>query len=159
MAEEVIDKVLKLRVRDVMSEKVVTVNEDITISEAAKIMSENKIGCLIISKDKKVVGIVTERDLVRRVLAEKLDPEKTNVGRIMSKPVIVIKDTVTIEDAVAVMAKNGVRRLPVINEEYVLVGIVTATDLAKALAAEFKMRNLLVNALARVSQPPPEIYG
>ena len=159
MTEEIIDKVLKLKVKDVMSEKVVTIEEDTTVSEAAKIMSENKIGCLIISKDKKVVGIVTERDLVRRVLAEKLDPEKTNVGQVMSKPVIVIKDTVTIEDAVAVMAKNGVRRLPVINEEYVLVGIVTATDLAKALAAEYKMRNLLVNALARVSRPPPEIYG
>jgi len=159
MTEEIIDKVLKLKVKDVMSEKVVTIEEDTTVSEAAKIMSENKIGCLIISKDKKVVGIVTERDLVRRVLAEKLDPEKTNVSQVMSKPVIVIKDTVTIEDAVAVMAKNGVRRLPVINEEYVLVGIVTATDLAKALAAEYKMRNLLVNALARVSRPPPEIYG
>lgn len=159
MAEEVIDKILKFKVKDVMSEKVVTVNGDVTISEVAKIMSENKIGCLIVSRDGKVVGIVTERDLVRRVLAKKLDPDKTRVNEVMSKPVIVIKDTVTIEDAVAIMAKNGIRRLPVIDEEYTLVGIVTATDLAKALATEFKMRNLLINALARVSKPPPEIYG
>jgi len=156
---EPMERLMKLRVRDVMSEEAVAVSEDTSVLDAAKVMAEKRIGCILVKRDNKVVGIVTERDLVRRVVAKGLDPEKVKVSEIMSTPVVAVKDSVSVEEAVMVMAKNGIRRLPVVDERNALVGIVTATDLAKALAVEYKMENALFNALARVRPPPPGIYG
>lgn len=154
-----LEKLLKFKVKDVMTSEVIAIDKDVNASDAAKLMKEKKVGGILVKKDGKVVGILTERDLVRRVIAEDKDPADVKVSEIMSKPVVVIKEDADLETAVEAMVKNGIRRLPVISKNKMLVGIVTATDLAKALAVEYKLENMFFNALARVRPPPSEMYG
>lgn len=154
-----IDKVLKLKVKDVMSKGIIAVEENATVDEAAKKMKDNEVGCILVAKENKVLGIITERDMVRRVLAEEKDPKETQVKDIMSKPVIAVREEADVEEAVAIMVKNGIRRLPVISSDNKLVGIVTAKDLATALAELSKLETTLFNALARIRPPPKEMYG
>jgi CBS domain-containing protein len=141
-----------------MTKDLALIEDDAPVYKAAKAMSEFGVGCILIRKEDKVVGIITERDIVRRVICEDKDPHETLVRDIMTKPVIVVKEEATIEDAADIMAKNGVRRLPVINEKSSLVGLITASDLAKALAIKFEMQNSLFNAMGRVRPPPKEMY-
>lgn len=122
---------MSLKVADVMVEDVITVEEKTTIKKAVELMNKHEIGCLIVVKRGKPVGIVTERDMLKRVLLESKDPEKTKVNEIMSKPLIVGKPQMDIEDAVKLMFKRNIKKLPVADEGY-LVGLVTLTDLVRS---------------------------
>ncbi len=156
---EYISELLKLRVKDIMSKDIIAVKEDATVFEAAKLMKDNKIGCVLVAKEGKVVGIITERDMVRRVIAEEKDPKQTLVRDVMSKPVVAVKSSISIDAAVEVMVKNGIRRLPVVDEDNKLVGVVTVKDLASALAEISRLESALFNAFARVKPPPRGMYG
>ncbi|MBE0512252.1 CBS domain-containing protein [Candidatus Bathyarchaeota archaeon] len=122
---------MSLKVADVMVEDVITVEEKTTIKKAVELMNKHEIGCLIVVKRGKPAGIVTERDMLKRVLLESKDPEKTKVNEIMSKPLIVGKPQMDIEDAVKLMFKRNIKKLPVADEGY-LVGLVTLTDLVRS---------------------------
>jgi len=121
---------MSLKVEDVMIKKVITVDAEATVKEAVEIMNEHEIGCLIVMKWKKPVGIITERDMLKRVLVKSKNPEKTKVSEIMSTPVIATEPSIDIEDAARLMFKKNVKKLPVISEGK-LVGLVTLTDLAR----------------------------
>jgi CBS domain-containing protein len=114
-------------VREVMNKNVVTAEPDITVKEAAKMMSQFHIGSLVILKDKKIVGIITERTILVAV-AQGKDAELTTVEEIMTKDVITIEPDKTIEDAVDLMSKNRIKKLPVVDGEK-LIGIITASDI------------------------------
>ncbi len=124
------------RITEVMTEAPIdTIERGLSALMAAKIMKERGRGSLVIVEKGKPVGIITERDLVRRVIAEEKNTAKTTVGDIMSEPLISVGPEATITSAANVMYKNSIRRLPVI-EEGKLLGIVTTTDLAKSIQRE-----------------------
>ena len=115
-------------VTDAMEKKVLTASPNTTVAKAAKMMAERGVGSIIIVKGKKPVGILTERDLLMKVVSVDLIPSRVHVGKIMSKPIISIGPNAEITEAARVMAKNNVRRLPVV-EHGKLIGIVTASDI------------------------------
>lgn len=115
-----------------MRRDVVTVNKEDTAYDAALLMSYNKVGSVVVTEDEKIVGIVTERDLVRKVCTKSLPSNQVSIKDIMSKPVITGEPDLELEIAVQRMLNNSIRRLPII-ENHKLVGIITITDLAKYL--------------------------
>jgi len=121
---------VSLKVEDVMVEDVVTVEAEASVKKAVEIMNKHEIGCLIVVKRGKAVGIVTERDMLRRVLVGARDPEKTKVREIMSAPLVVGNSKMEIEDAVKLMFEMKVKKLPIVDKGK-LVGLVTLTDLAR----------------------------
>lgn len=114
-----------------MVEDVITVEEKATIKKAVELMNKHEIGCLIVVKRGKPAGIVTERDMLKRILLESKDPEKIKVNEIMSAPLVVGKPQMDIEDAVKLMFKRNIKKLPVTDEGH-LVGLVTLTDLVRS---------------------------
>jgi len=120
------------QLRDIMIKKVITIELDKTAQDAAKLMAEHSIGSLVIVSDGEPAGIVTERDLVRKVCAKDIASSKVPLSNVMSSPVIWAEPDVPIETAVQRMFNNKIRRLLVL-EDGKLVGIVTVSDLAKHL--------------------------
>lgn len=112
-------------VRDVM-----TINENASVKEAAEVMNKFEIGCLIAVRKGKAMGIVTERDLLKRVVAESKDAEKTKVSDVMSSPLVVVEPNMDLEEAVRFMFQMKIKKLPVVDEKR-LVGLVTLTDVAR----------------------------
>jgi CBS domain-containing protein len=119
-------------VRDIMTKEIVTIDEGETALEAARIMSERRISSLIVVKDGVPMGIITERDFVKKVCAKQLEASAIKVGALMSKIRTVADPDTPIQVAVQRMANKGIRRLPIIHEGKV-VGIITVTDLARYL--------------------------
>jgi len=133
-----------LKVDDVMIEDVITVDSDATVMEAVELMNKHEIGCLIVTRKGKAVGIVTERDFLRRVLAESRDPKKTRVRQIMSKPLIFGEPDMDIEDAARLMFRKKIKKLPVV-ENGRLLGLVTLTDLARFQPQIMKLLKKIAN--------------
>ena len=119
-------------VRDIMTKEIVTIDEGETALEAATIMSQRGISSLIVVKDGAPMGIITERDFVKKVCAKQLEASAIKIGTLMSRIRTVADPDTPIQVAVQRMANRGIRRLPIIQEGKV-VGIVTVTDLARYL--------------------------
>lgn len=117
------------KVKDVMTKSVKTISGDATMSEAAKLMKKNRIGCLVVVEGEKPIGIVTERDLAYKILAEDKDA-RTTVSEVMSKNLKTISGDATLRDAAKLMAAHLIRRLPVV-EKGELVGIITIEDIMR----------------------------
>jgi CBS domain-containing protein len=129
---------LPLRVRDVMVKEVITVDEDSTVKEAVDVMNEFQIGSLIVLERGKAVGIVTERDFLRRVLAKAKDVMNTKVREIMTTPLVVVEPSMELEDAVKLMFQSKIKKLAVVDANK-LVGIVTLTDIARVQPQMIRM--------------------
>ena len=121
---------LSLKVEDVMVKDVVTLDENLTVKEAAEVMNKFEIGCLIAVRKGKAMGIVTERDLLKRVVAEAKDSTKTKVKDIMSSPLVVVEPNMDLGEAVKLMFQMKIKKLPVVDGKR-LVGLVTLTDIAR----------------------------
>ena len=119
-------------VQDIMTRDVVTINESETTLQAAIIMSEKGISSLVVVRNKSPVGIITERDFVKKICAKKIDVSTVKVFEIMSKIQTFADPETSIEVAVQRMINHRIRRLPVLSNGKI-VGIVTVTDLAKHL--------------------------
>ena len=124
------ESTLSLKVEDVMVRDVVTIDENSTVREAADVMNKFEIGCLIAVKKGKAVGIITERDLLKRVVAEARDVNKTKVKAVMSSPLVVVEPGMDLEEAVKLMFQMKIKKLPVVEEKR-LVGLVSLTDIAR----------------------------
>jgi len=124
---------MPLEVKDVMVKNVVTVEAEATVRDAAKLMNERDIGCLLVMKGKTPVGIVTERDMLERVLLKSKDPKKTKIGKVMSKPLMVGEPQTDVRDAVRLMVEGKIKRLPVVENGH-LLGLVTFTDIVRSSA-------------------------
>ena len=111
-----------MKLSEIMS-KAFVVDSEISVKEAAKIMSDKNIGNLIVMRDEKIVGIVTERDVIKNISSL-----GSRVSSIMSKNVITIDKNDSLENAAELMAEKKIKRLPVLNKGE-LVGIITATDI------------------------------
>jgi CBS domain-containing protein len=122
---------LMMKVEDVMIEGVITIDSDASVMKAVKMMNENEIGCLIVTRRGKAVGIVTERDLLARVIAKSKNPKKTRVREIMTKPLISGQPEMDLEEATKLMFKMKIKKLPVVESEGKLAGLITLTDVAR----------------------------
>jgi CBS domain-containing protein len=113
-----------------MVQDVVTIDVNATVKKAVEIMNREEIGCLIVTKKEKAVGIVTERDMLNRVLARSRDIENTRVVEIMSSPLIVADPKMSLEEAARLMFKMKVKKLAITSNGS-LVGLLTLTDIAR----------------------------
>lgn len=111
----------------------VMVAPDTPCSEIARIMRKNKIGSLIIEEKGKPLAIVTERDLVHRLLAEGRDPRKCTVAEVCSKPVVAVSIHADVDMAVDIMNDYKIRRIVVVDDDDKVVGILTTDDLGRQL--------------------------
>ena len=139
---------IALKVRDVMTKDVITIDLKQNAMEAAKLMKDRKIASIVVTKGKTPFGIVTERDFVRLLCAENLQSKYTKLIDIVSSPLITVGPNISVEDAAKVMAKNKIRRLVIVDDGNI-VGIVTATDLAGYLAKREKGARSVLLALTR----------
>ncbi|RLI67218.1 MAG: hypothetical protein DRP02_12520 [Candidatus Gerdarchaeota archaeon] len=122
---------LKMVLADIMTSNIIAVSTNESVRKAAQLMKQNKVGSIILkgsTKDKNPLGILTERDIVTRVVAEGKDPAKTTVAEIATKPVITASPAMELTKAMELMARMNIRRL-IIVENNLCVGIVTYRDL------------------------------
>jgi CBS domain-containing protein len=129
-------------VRKIMTKHVVTIRHDKSGLEAAKLMSERNISSLIVENNQIPIGIVTERDFVKKICFRDLQASTVNITDIMSEIQIFAEPTTPIDVAVQRMLNHKIRRLPII-EDGRIVGIVTVTDLAKELRKIILIEGLL----------------
>ena len=100
-----------------------------SVSTAARRLRDKHVGCVVVTRDGHPIGIVTDRDLAVRVVAEARDPKHTSIGEIVTFDPVTLRDDETIDSAVLRMKESGVRRLPIVDAGGHVVGIVTADDL------------------------------
>jgi len=124
------------QVRELMTENPRTVTPDASAVEAATVMRDEDAGVVpIVESDGRLAGVVTDRDIALRVVAEGREPGSTTVGEIASQNLATIDPQQDIDEALRLMAKHQVRRLPVVEEDGKLVGILAQADVARHLDA------------------------
>jgi CBS domain-containing protein len=128
------------KVRDIMQKNVITIENVKKAHDAAIILKEREISFLVVVKEGKPIGIVSERDIVRKIVADNNDAQTTQLETIMSKNFKWVEPNASIESAVQKMLNNNIRRLVVLENEN-LVGVITQTDLT-----EFLRSKILINA-------------
>ena len=119
---------MSLKIENIMVRDVVSVKETMTIEKAVKLMNSHGIGSLVVVSHGKPAGIVTERDMLTRVLLASKDPEITTVGEVMSQPLILGTPQMKLEEAVNLMIGKKIKKLP-ITRNGDLVGLMTLTDI------------------------------
>ena len=117
---------------DEMNKDVTFVHPDKSVRYAGQILKAVGIGCMLVIENDKIVGILTERDITQKVVADGLDSQKTQVRDVMSRNIISLRKEQTIEDAVDLMEEKGIKKLPIMEDGKIL-GIVTMTDLLRKL--------------------------
>ncbi|MBA7642748.1 A-adding tRNA nucleotidyltransferase [subsurface metagenome] len=125
---------MELCVEDIMSRDVITVETSLTIKNAARSMAKFGVSGLVVLHEGNLVGILTERDILMRVVTSGINPESVRVRDVMSEPVIVVSPVMPLEKAVNIMFHEKIKKLPVVdrNEEHSkLVGILSLTDVAR----------------------------
>jgi CBS domain-containing protein len=135
-------------VREAMTQDPRSIGASASVVEAARLMREEHIGSLPITDDEQLVGMITDRDITTRVVAEAADPQMTSVGDVYSRDLISVEPDKDLEEALQLMARHQVRRLPVV-ENGRLVGIVAQADIA--LRENEKKTGELVEAISEPS--------
>jgi len=120
-------------VKDVMTTTVVYLPSETTIAEVARAMREQDIGDVVVADGPSLAGMVTDRDLVVRAVAEGRDPEATTVGEVMTRDLVTVRPDDTIQQAALLMRDRAVRRLLVCDDDQGLVGVVSIGDLAERI--------------------------
>ena len=139
-----------MKVKDVMHKGVDWVAPDTPVSELAKLMREHDIGAIPIGENDRLIGMVTDRDITMRAVAEDRLPSSASVRDVMSEKIYYCLEDDAVEDAAKCMAENQVRRLPILNRDKRLTGIVSLADIAKTHEECEK------TALEGVSEPSSE---
>jgi CBS domain-containing protein len=146
-----------MKLKDVMSKRVLTSTPGRTVRQAAREMDRHEVGSLVVREGTRVVGIITERDIVR-VVAKGKDPRRLPVGKIMSKPVIVGEESNDLQDAIKIMVLHKIKKLPVLRGKR-LVGIVTITDFARVgPLVHDVMQRALVDADAKLKRQAGRMF-
>jgi len=139
-------------VEDIMHKNVIAVDSSTTIKDVATMMTDVHVGCVIVTDGTSPIGIVTERDVVRRAVSKDL-PLSTSVSEIMSAKLITAKFDYTLWELAQLMKTNSIHKMPV-EKDGNLVGIITATDLVKAnsLASGTEIAKITEQILLRISK-------
>ena len=117
-------------VKEIMSKDVEVVSPEATLHTVAKKMHHRDCGSVVVVKDDRLVGMITDRDIALRCVAKEHDPAGTTAGDVMTPEILYCRDTDTADDVARNMGRNKVRRLPVLDENKRLVGMVTLGDLS-----------------------------
>lgn len=146
-----------MNIGEVCTRVVITATSDMTVADAAVLMRTHHVGNVIIVKAAAEtvapLGIVTDRDIVVEVVAAKVDPGAVTVGEIMGQTLVTVRETEDAYEALERMRWEGIRRMPVIDENGALIGIVTLDDLLEILAEEMnKMAKLISREQLREKQ-------
>ena len=139
-----------MRVAEVMSTAVEFIGGDVSVKEAAELMGELDVGALPVGTPAALEGIVTDRDLLFRVVAAGLDPRTALVRDVASRSVISCRESDALRVAMDLMAANHIRRLPVMDDHGVVSGWVTLADISRKLLVESRD---LQGALSRITEP------
>ena len=139
-------------VAKVMSKPVMAVELNTNARDCAKAMAKRGVSCAVITQGGSAVGIVTERDLVSKVLAESIDAKNVLVRDIMSTPLITIGPNAPLTSASELMAQYRIRRLVVVDREGTLIGLITTGDIARTVAEKHGYREATFNAMARYAE-------
>ena len=123
----------RTRVADVMTRRVVYLPDDTPVDEAAQAMRDQSIGDLVVTHGPTIIGMVTDRDIVVRAIAENLSPRTTTLGSITSRELLMVEQSATVEEAVQAMRDRGVRRLLVCDADRKAVGIISLSDICLIL--------------------------
>jgi CBS domain-containing protein len=138
------------KINEVMTERPRAVTSQTSVREAARLMEEEDVGSLpVVDEGARLVGILTDRDVAVRVVGGGLDPEATRVGEVASADVITLGPEDDLDEALGLMARAKVRRLPIVVRENVLVGMLAQADIART--SKEKSTGEVVEA---ISQPP-----
>jgi CBS domain-containing protein len=137
------------RVSDVMTKQVIYLPAETTLDEAARVMKEADIGDVVVTDGATLAGMLTDRDIVVRAVAERSDPAVTTIGSIITREVVMIEQHSTAAEAAALMRERGIRRVLVCDAERKLVGIVSLGDLAMQLDPQ--------SALGEISEQAPTV--
>ncbi|MFG1675321.1 CBS domain-containing protein [Micromonospora sp. NPDC049282] len=135
------------RVSDVMTKQVVYLPAETPLDEAARVMKESDIGDVVVTDGATLAGVLTDRDIVVRAVAERADPGTTTIGAIITREVVMIEQHCTAGEAAALMRERNIRRVLVCDNERKLVGIVSLGDLAMQLDPQ--------SALSDISEAAP----
>ena len=140
---------MSIKVEEIMVKPVITLSVSSTVREAVEIMSKTEIRCIVVLYDNEApVGIITERDMLERVLLPSKDPSTTRLWQIMSAPIIFTDSKASVEYAVTLMTERRIKQLPIIEENRV-IGLVSITDLIRSKAyLEYISSSLLVQTSA-----------
>jgi CBS domain-containing protein len=137
-----------MQVHEIMSQPVDVIDVSTTSRDAARRMRDEHIGALPVRKNDQLVGMVTDRDIVARAVAENRLPSNTAVSAVMSEGIFYCFEDDTLEEAARIMAEHQVRRLPVLSRDQRLVGILAIADLARSGAKQAEEQ-----AIEGISQP------
>jgi len=132
------------QIRDIMEKKVITINHDKMVLDAARLMKEKEISFLVVLKNKEPIGVVTESDFVRKLAANDKVASKAPLSEIMSYKFRSVKSSTEIEVAVQKMLNNKIKRLLVVDEGK-LVGVITQTDLTSFLRSKLLIEGTVEN--------------
>ena len=127
-AEEKI--LVPIKVEDVMVREVVTLDENVSAKKAAEIMAQEGVSAIITTSEGKAKGILTERDILKRIVAEDKNSRKTKVKEIMSSPLVTIEPSTDLEEAAHLMFEKKIKNLPVIHENR-LIGLISLQDICR----------------------------
>ena len=144
------DNQKKIRVKDIMSKGVLSVDSKMNVNDAAKLMEDGQVGAIIVMEDNTPIGIITDRDFAVKVVANAY-PITTSVKKIMSTPLIGVDPEESVWTVADLMYTRKVRKIPVIEDDKV-VGIITATDLINqfAVSTEEDLKNMYYQSITKI---------
>jgi CBS domain-containing protein len=119
------------RIREIMTSNPSTIGPDKTVVDAARVMKQEDAGVVPVTENGRLTGMVTDRDIAIRVVAEGKDPKSTTVREVASKNLVTLDPEQDLDEALRLMAQHQVRRLPVVEEDGRLVGVVAQADVAR----------------------------
>ena len=137
-----------MKLKEIMTPEVATIELDASLQQAAQMMASLDVGLLPIMLDDGLLGVITDRDITVRATARGLDPKRTDVRSAMTEAPVYAFEMQDVEDGVRLMMDNRIRRLPILNRNKQLVGIVSLGDLSKAVTDA----SLVAQALERISE-------
>ena len=138
---------MSIQIRNIMVREVVTTRIDSTVEEAVKLMNDHEIGCLIVTQNNEPIGILTERDLLKRILAKSKDLKTMKVEEMMSKPLISVEPNAQLGDVSRIMFERNIKKMPIIKKGE-LLGLVTLTDILRIQPQLIKMYKIFSTGLA-----------
>ena len=141
-------------VKDVMRKNVISIDSSMTVKDAAIMMDDTNVGCVVITRGNAPIGILTERDFVKRIVSEERELS-TPLADVMSFPLITVDSGETVWEAAEIMKKNKIHKAPV-EDQGKLVGIITATDIVKlcSMGSDSEMRHIADAILVRLQNDP-----
>ena len=146
-------------VKDVMRKNVISIDSTMTVKDAATMMADANVGCVVIIRGNAPIGILTERDFVKRIISQEMDLA-TPLADVMSFPLITVDSEDTVWEAAEIMKKNKIHKAPV-EDQGKLVGIITATDIVKlcSMGSDSEMRHIADSIIIRLKNNPIQNKG